>query len=43
MRLTCMVDVATNPFGELDHFRNVIPLWIGVSDIENSRENLEEG
>lgn len=43
MRLTCMMDVATNPFEELNRFRNPLPLRIEVFDIEYLRENLEEG
>ena len=43
MRLTRMVDVAVNPFEELDHLCNIPPLRIGVFDIDYLGENLEEG
>lgn len=43
MLLTCMTDVAANPFEELDRFRNAPPLRVEALDADYFGEKLEEG
>jgi hypothetical protein len=40
--LTCITNVAANPFEKLDHFRDTLPLRIVIANVEYTRENLEE-
>ena len=43
MRLTRVMNVTTNPFEKVDHFRNALPPWIDVFDVDYFGGSLQEG